>query len=260
MDTLVGKLRQSGRRYWTSFDPFYLQGRSLKNFGFNAIQAPKAFIRRKHSQVRYSSGNETCQSPTLPALFQGGARLTNAVHAVWKQFISEGDVVIDATAGNGHDTVALARFVGPKGCVHAFDIQEAAIRSTSSALEVEFSASRNRIPRVELHHRCFTEMKNVCGINVARVIAFNLGYLPGSDKSITTSQDKTCKAIEISLEVLHSGGILSVLSYTGHPGGTEEYAAVKKVLESQSAAEYVSSEIKLLNRPSAPILLVVWKK
>lgn len=38
-----------------------------------------------------------------------------------------GDTVIDATAGNGHDTVFLAQLVGRQGRVWAFDVQSSAL-------------------------------------------------------------------------------------------------------------------------------------
>ena len=41
-----------------------------------------------------------------------------------ENIINEDDVVIDATMGNGYDTVYLAKKVGPKGKVYAFDVQE----------------------------------------------------------------------------------------------------------------------------------------
>ena len=51
-------------------------------------------------------------------------RLTEKTHFVLKNFIKNGDYLIDATAGNGHDTVFLAEETGPTGHVYAFDIQK----------------------------------------------------------------------------------------------------------------------------------------
>jgi hypothetical protein len=59
----------------------------------------------------------------LQGLLSGGARTTEAAKAAWSSLVSPGDTVIDATCGNGHDTLALARLVGPRGCVIAMDIQ-----------------------------------------------------------------------------------------------------------------------------------------
>ena len=203
--------------------------------------------------------SEASARTSLENVLHHGARLTSAAHNIWSQFVKDGETVVDATAGNGHDTVELARLVGVDGCVHAFDIQEKAIESTSQALERAFMNTKSR-PSIELHRCSFTSMEKLVGKNTARVIAFNLGYLPGSDKSITTDSDVTCEGIKQALEVLVPGGLLSILSYTGHPGGLEEYAAVKELVAGLPPASWVSSEIRLLNRPSAPVLMLVWKK
>ena len=57
-------------------------------------------------------------------------RLTERVHAVLEDQIQAGNWVIDATMGNGHDTLFLSKLVGSEGKVWAFDIQAAAIEST----------------------------------------------------------------------------------------------------------------------------------
>lgn len=63
----------------------------------------------------------------LRGLLSGGARTTEAAKAAWASLVSPGDTVVDATCGNGHDTLALARLVGPHGCVIALDIQVSAV-------------------------------------------------------------------------------------------------------------------------------------
>ena len=46
-----------------------------------------------------------------------------AVQAAWAGFVRTGDVVVDATCGNGLDSLWLARTVGRSGKLYAFDIQ-----------------------------------------------------------------------------------------------------------------------------------------
>lgn len=58
---------------------------------------------------------------------------------MWKKIVQKGDIVIDATCGNGHDTLALVKMVADKlgkGRVYGMDIQQSAIDSTSSLLEM----------------------------------------------------------------------------------------------------------------------------
>ena len=72
-------------------------------------------------------------------------RLTEKVHHILTNHLQEGDHTIDATAGNGYDTLFLAKQVGSSGKVIAIDIQGCAIQSTQEKLE-----SAGLIDRVRL--------------------------------------------------------------------------------------------------------------
>lgn len=65
------------------------------------------------------------RSSQLEDFFSTGSRLTKGAHLVWQQFVRPGDFVIDATAGNGLDTLWLSKAVGPSGRVLSIDIQVA---------------------------------------------------------------------------------------------------------------------------------------
>ena len=56
----------------------------------------------------------------------------------YRHFIREqvqaGDLCIDATAGNGNDTLLLCELVGKEGKVVAFDIQQVAVDNTKKRL------------------------------------------------------------------------------------------------------------------------------
>ena len=75
------------------------------------------------------------------------SRPMTCAHDWISRVVFPGDAVVDATAGNGHDTVFLARLAGPSGQVHAFDVQEEAIRATRERLEKEGLLT----PSVRLH-------------------------------------------------------------------------------------------------------------
>jgi hypothetical protein len=134
--------------------------------------------------------------------------------------------VIDATAGNGHDTEFLARTVSPGGRVFAMDIQELAIRATRDRVD-----NAGLLDVVTLVKEDHSRMRNVlaCGMR-ARVdlICFNLGYLPNGDHSITTSRETTLPALLESLLLLNTEGALSVIAYRGHPGAMEEAELVER--------------------------------
>ncbi|GIL98242.1 hypothetical protein Vretimale_3650 [Volvox reticuliferus] len=198
-------------------------------------------------------------SPNLQQLLSTGARLTTAAQAVWAQVLQPGDTAVDATCGNGHDTLFLAQAIGPNGHVYGFDIQDAAISSTRERLESHMAAGCR--PRITLHQACHSRLQELCGSGLARVVAFNLGYLPGAgDKTVITATQSTLAAVEAALEVVMPGGVISILAYVGHPGGHEEYEAVKRLVSELSPSYWVSSETKLLNRPTAPILMLLWRR
>ncbi|KAL4422236.1 hypothetical protein ABPG77_009711 [Micractinium sp. CCAP 211/92] len=187
------------------------------------------------------------------------ARLTHIAQELWVQVVRRGDTVVDATCGNGHDTAYLAQAVGSTGTVHAFDIQSAAIEATQAA--VAAAVPSGPVPAVHYHLASHAEMRERLGCTAcASLVVFNLGYLPGSDKATTTQASSTLAAVEAACEVLRPGGLLSILCYTGHPGGMEEYEAVRARVGQLPPSGWVSSETRLLNRPAAPILLLVWKR
>lgn len=56
---------------------------------------------------------------------------------VWKHVVQKGDTVVDATCGNGYDTLAMLKMVADgsgRGCVYGMDIQKDALENTSSLL------------------------------------------------------------------------------------------------------------------------------
>ena len=62
-------------------------------------------------------------------------QVTEWYRSVIRTQIKPGDLCIDATMGNGHDTLFLSQLAGPSGCVLAFDIQQAALDSTQALLQ-----------------------------------------------------------------------------------------------------------------------------
>lgn len=152
-------------------------------------------------------------------------RLVDEAHERLRAHLRPGNRVIDATAGNGHDTLFLRRAVGDEGSVIAIDRQEAALEATRQRLD-EAGAGAN----VQLAHACHADhMEMLAEAQGAcfAAITFNLGYLPGSDKRIRTGPGTTRRALQAAARLLRPGGLLSVLAYTGHEGGAEEAAVVE---------------------------------
>ena len=123
------------------------------------------------------------------------------------QAVNAGDTVVDATMGNGHDTLFLAEQVGPEGHVCAFDIQESALESTRALLEAHHAADR-----VTLFCQSHAELAGSVPAGIAAAV-FNLGWLPGGDHTVTTRTASTRQAVLAALELLKPGGIVTICAY-----------------------------------------------
>jgi len=160
----------------------------------------------------------------------GPSRPLDIVKRSVSSVVKRGDLAIDATAGNGHDTLLLARLVGPPGRVVAIDVQRDAIRSAAARLAEAGMAGRvsfvvgghENLQDIVAHHERTQE---------PACIMFNLGYLPGSDKRIVTRPDTTIAALTASLSLLGPGGLLTVVVYPAHRGGREESETVDDWME-----------------------------
>jgi precorrin-6B methylase 2 len=175
-----------------------------------------------------------------------------------KQFIlnhlGEGDVAVDFTMGNGHDTEFLSKTVGKSGHVYAFDVQEQAVTSTAANLE-KAGCEQNYTLILDSHHNV---KKYVEGPIKAGM--FNLGYLPGSDKSVTTMRVTTMPAIEAAVELLDHGGILLVAVYPGHAEGDAEGKMVQEYFSTLDRHVICCTLIRIVNSPASPFFFVIEKK
>lgn len=175
-------------------------------------------------------------------------RATQLAHEMVRSCLSAGDTAIDATAGNGHDTLFLAECVGTNGRVHAFDIQAEAIQQTAERCA--------GLSQVSLHH---TGHENVGGYitQPIQVAMFNLGYLPKGDKSKITLPETTTAALECCLRLLSPGGRITIVLYSGHTGGEEEAKGVIKLVEMLDQQQFTAAHYHFLNQAHTPPELVV---
>jgi predicted methyltransferase len=154
--------------------------------------------------------------------------LVQQAHLAVAAVVEPGDIVIDATVGNGHDTLFLATQVGVSGKVYGFDIQAAALDSAYQRLQ-----QAGQTAPVSLYHAGHEVMAMLLPESAAgrvKAVMFNLGYLPGGDKQRTTAASTTLAALQAALSLLAPGGVISLLAYTGHPGGREETEQLKALL------------------------------
>ena len=138
-------------------------------------------------------------------------------HDLIVDVLEHGDAAVDATLGNGHDTLFLARCVGRAGKVFGFDVQQAAVGNTGKRLDDAGVDS--------CCYALFCESHADMALHITtkvKAVMFNLGYLPGGDKKIITQAHSTVAALSAAIESLSCGGILTVMCYPGHDGGADE--------------------------------------
>lgn len=166
--------------------------------------------------------------------------------------VKDGDICIDATMGNGNDTLLLSRLAGPDGQVLAFDIQEQALQAARQKLLRE-NAPANYTLFLESH----THMADHVKPDSVSCIVFNFGYLPGGDHSLATRSENSIQALEQSLTLLKKGGLLSLCIYSGGDSGFEERDALLTWLKKLDSHNYLVIRSDYYNRPNNPPIPVL---
>ena len=181
-------------------------------------------------------------------------RVIQYAQTLLRQAIDEGDIAVDATAGNGHDTVFLAELVGPNGYVYAFDVQKEAVDATLlRVLDHSFE------DRVRVLNRGHEEVDQFVTKEIGAAV-FNLGYLPGSDHSIVTKPNTTLEAIRKLLNQLKVGGMIVLVVYHGHEGGKEERDEVIRYA-SELPQKYVHVlRYEFINQKNDPPFIIALEK
>lgn len=184
--------------------------------------------------------------------------LVNTAHDLIRDILHAGDIAIDATVGNGHDTVFLAEQVAPSGHVYGFDIQQAAIDSTREKFrQAHLSDS---LTLVHASHADMTDKIPADLHGKIKAIMFNLGYLPGGNKTVITQTDSTLLALTVAARILAVNGIITLLAYPGHPGGDMETDRVKNWCEQLDTQQFeVSAIYSTEHKDTAPRLFVIRK-
>jgi hypothetical protein len=192
--------------------------------------------------------------PEMPS--QALPRPTEIAHQLLAGVVRPGARAVDATAGNGHDTVFLAGLVGESGRVLALDIQPEAVAATRA--RCDSAGLGGRVRMVHGGHEDWDSHLAAEGWEPGCVAAavFNLGYLPGAGKSRITKPATTLVALERALAWLATDGLITVVCYPGHPGGAEEGEAVRGWAAGLAPKDYQSMSYGYLNQPSAPPFLV----
>lgn len=182
----------------------------------------------------------------------------DSAHAFAARGLEPGGLAIDATVGNGHDTLFLVREVGPEGCVVGFDVQAEALEATRKRVKSEVSTAPLRL--VHAGHETMANHLDERDYGSVGAVTFNLGYLPGGDHSITTHPETTRQALEISAELLRPGGVITIVVYTGHAGGAEEANAVVEWAASLPQRSFRALSYRFVNQKNDPPQLFAVEK
>ncbi len=172
-------------------------------------------------------------------------------------YLRPGDSAIDATAGNGYDTAFLANTVGPHGHVYVFDLQQKALTATKSHLATQ---GLNHIPVrycLSYHQHLSQHIAENHSLNI-KAIMFNLGYLPGGDKTLTTQAGSTLIAIQSAVNLLAIDGCLSIIAYPGHRAGALEFSCISDWFTTLNPLSYALKRISIEKtlRPAPEVFFI----
>ena len=189
-------------------------------------------------------------------------RVTNWCHHFVKNHVKKGDICIDATAGNGNDTLLLCSLVkgGEEngGKVYAFDIQKSALKNTKEkVLAAGFS---KELVLINDGHQNMLEHIPTTEYGLISCVMFNFGYLPGGDHNIVTKGETSIKAMEASLKILKKGGLISLCIYSSQEMGYDEKDAILAWLRMLDSGKYLAIVSEYYNRQNdPPIPALVYK-
>lgn len=158
-------------------------------------------------------------------------------------------VYVDFTMGRGRDTLFLCS-LAPQGRVYSFDIQPSALEQTTELLR-QYDVQNATL--VLDSHDCFGDYVKG-GIDGG---LFNLGFLPGGDRSLTTRRDSTMNAVKGAMKALKRGCALGVAVYPGHDEGRLEGEELQAYFTTIDKKEYDIFIYRLLNVPDSPYMMMI---
>ncbi|NGX57479.1 MAG: hypothetical protein K940chlam3_00371 [Chlamydiae bacterium] len=169
-------------------------------------------------------------------------------HQNWAKLIDGNSLVIDATCGNGYDSEFLASLKPTH--LYCLDLQQDAIDVTKSKLN-DTSCS--------FFQQCHSCFPNEILENSVKLVVYNLGYLPGGNKNLTTKTETTLLSLKNAMGLLVSGGVISITCYPGHEEGTHEGKAILKWSSTLDPSQWSCCVHTFTNRKKSPSLILIQK-
>ena len=175
-------------------------------------------------------------------------------HSMCINKLKTGDIAVDATMGNGNDTIFLGSLVGPAGKIYSFDIQKKALEATRKKV-----AQKCFSERIVLINDGHENMDKYIKEKVKLVI-FNLGYLPGGDHNITTKAETTLSALKKAINLIEINGLILLVVYPGHPEGKIEKDILLKYTSALDQKKYNVFKLCFINEVNNPPMLIAIEK
>ena len=185
-------------------------------------------------------------------MFEGDIMLKRIIpfaHSKIKEYLTENDIAVDMTAGNGNDTLFLAKLCRH---VYSFDVQNDAIKNTRRLLE------ENNIDNVTLILDSHENIDNHITESIQCAV-YNLGYLPSGDKSITTTASSTLKSLDKLLPLMKKNSLVSITVYVGHKEGSLESKQVEDYASKLPSNKFNVLLYSNLNKRNAPYNIFIEK-
>lgn len=176
-------------------------------------------------------------------------------HTLALPFVKRAQVLVDMTCGNGHDTLFLAENMGKQAFLYGFDIQASALASTQSRLETNRLFHERIQLKLGSHENLLNEIDKIPDF-----IVFNLGYLPGGNRTIHTDTAITLKAVDLGLHKISVNGIIMIVAYPGTPDGKKEKDELASFLSHVPQKRFDVSYWQPANQVHEPPVLFVIQK
>lgn len=182
-------------------------------------------------------------------------RLNNLIdiqNLIIKTYLSDVKVAIDATLGNGKDTINMLEMFGSEVKIYAFDIQQQALDSAKSAIKPEY---HKNVVFINDSHEYIDNYVT----EKPELITFNLGYLPKSDHVIKTQSYTTLIALDKAVKMLKPGGLITIMFYVGHDNA-REYNNLSEFVRILNPSTFKAIHINPVNQDqNAPKLVIIQK-
>jgi SAM-dependent methyltransferase len=205
--------------------------------------------------------------------FHGPVSHLPFTHRLWEEIVAPGDTLIDATCGNGHDSLYLAKLLSQqenRGRLYCIDLQGEAVASTRKRLSDNPAVGSIISSHVSFIHHSHETFPDEITPGSVGLICYNLGYLPGkprapvglegaTDTAVITKPHTTLTSLRNALPLLRQGGLLSVVAYPGHEGGQDEVDAVEKFMRGLDDQVWRAYGNFALNKPKLPIVFSAYR-